>query len=76
MTAIFYVTLVTLWLVLASCTRHLLEVASVHASETQMCHEAHYGVRKVIVFSMLIVGTIAQYGMSYVYALHLSTLSG
>lgn len=76
MTAIFYITLMLLWAVLAACTLQLLETAAVHASETQLCQDVHQSVRKVIVLSMLTIGTLAQYGMSYVYALHLSTLSG
>lgn len=76
MTAIFYITLVLLWAVLMSCTRHLLETAAVHANEIQLCHDEHQKVRTVIVLSMLTIGTVAQWGMSYVYALHQATLSG
>lgn len=71
MTEIFYLAIALFWSLLFICTRHLLQAATEHACKNGVCVIAQLRSRCFIVTSMIVVGAIANYGMSQVYSLHL-----
>jgi hypothetical protein len=70
MTAIFYLTIVLLWTVIVSITRHALCAANVHAIENSLCPMMSRKVRQTIVVTSLIFGSIIHLWLSHIYTLH------
>lgn len=70
MTGLFYLAVVILWAILFMCIRHMYGVVVDHAEKNNISRVATARSLTFVVGCMMMLGSTATYGMSYVYTLH------
>lgn len=70
MTELYYLAVIVLWVVLFMCIRHMYGAVVEHAAKNNISRYATARSLTFVVGAMMMLGSTATYGMSYVYTLH------